>query len=224
MKKVVLVITAIFAIIGSAKSQNMYGETLSGVPLKIKIYENVNGTPYLNEEWTKGTVVLENGTKSGSLDLKFDLVAQELIFKDASGNPLNFANRVKEFVLQSSGNNQQLYRRNFPKTEDSTPDDFFQVISDKNVKLLKRTKKFIIDTKQYASSTVDRSIEERTAYYILSGNTLIKVSNAKNLQKAFPKVSAELETYLSKNKLNTKNEADLILIANYLDQLTTGRN
>lgn len=221
VNKIMLTLMVIFAFEVKLKAQNMYGETLGGVPLKVKIYENITGSPYLSDDWIKGNVVLQNGTKSGLLELKFDQVSNELIFKDQSGTSLKFSNRVKEFVLQPYGENakSEIYRRDFPAADDNTPDDFLLVLIDGNVKLLKRSKKYIIDSKQYASSNVDRSIEEKKSYYLYKDQKLFKFTNSKSITKEFLSNTKDLEDYISKNKINFKNEKDLIRVVNFVNSL-----
>jgi len=203
-----------------SNAQNMYSESLSGVPIKVKIYSDVVGNPYLSEQWLKGIVTLENGTKSGVLDLRFDQVTNTLSFKNQNGEELNFANRVKEFTLKPFDRfTERNFKRDFPALKDVTPDDFFEVLEDGNAALLKYTKKTVIDSKVYASATVERNIDEKISYYLFIDGKLDKISATKTLPDIFKKKSDLMKSYLNENKINTKNENQLIDLVKFYNSV-----
>lgn len=78
----------------------------------------------------------------------------------------------------------------------------------------------IESTSSYDKGRPARYIREKDNYYIKNNNTIHYISqNKKDLLQTFPNESDKLKSFIKKNKINLKQEDDLVKIVNYLDAL-----
>ncbi|RDC56681.1 hypothetical protein DU508_05585 [Pedobacter chinensis] len=59
-----------------------------GMPLRFRTYVDLKGSPYFIDSWTKGIIKQSNGQISKNIELKYDQLEDELIFKNANGRSL----------------------------------------------------------------------------------------------------------------------------------------
>lgn len=62
-------------------------------------YFNINGSPYLNDEWGKGVVKLNGGKSYRNVDIKFDELEQQVVIKGENDLIYKFVDTVKEFNI-----------------------------------------------------------------------------------------------------------------------------
>src|SRR5690242_18272578 len=59
---------------------------VGGTPFSMAKYANVTeGSPYFNDEWMKGVVIIKSGDQYGNQLLKLDLISNELHYLDSMG-------------------------------------------------------------------------------------------------------------------------------------------
>src|SRR5688572_18632374 len=147
-----------------------------GRPLLERQYTDIQGSPYLTDSWQKGSVRLVNGKAHNDVQLKYDQVAENVIFKGTSGQALQFAEPVREFKLQtveSTVTAALLFRSGYKPADGATVNTFYQVLSDGETPLLKRSFKKIIENKPYGSATTVKMFQDINAYYLVkSGQPL----------------------------------------------------
>lgn len=186
-------------------------------------YSNIEGFPYLYENWNKGLVKLIDGRTVRNLDLKYDLLTDELLFKNLkNGEMLRFAESVIAFKLDSSAqNNTELqFKNGYKPANGNSSTSYYQVLFDGGTPLLKRREKSVLEKKVYNSATSTKSFEEAETYYLSKSNGLIKIRrDKKQILAVLVDHAAELEEYIKANNLNLKNEAQLIQLIGYYNSL-----
>jgi|Laugresu1bdmlbsd_1035121.scaffolds.fasta_scaffold00012_9 hypothetical protein len=191
-----------------------------GRPLVAGEYVDIQGFPFLFENWTKGVVKFTNGTSVSDMDLKYDLVKDELYFRDLKTDQVMvFTEKISEFKLNDPNkSNSFLYFKNgFTPNEKNTVQSFYQILVDGTAQLIKRYTKEIFEERPYNSATTIRSFKDAELYYIVKSNQLIKIKkDKKQVLPALGDRSQELDAYIKANNINLKNESDLIrLVAHY---------
>jgi hypothetical protein len=196
--------------------QDIQGNLIRGVK-----YTDVNGNPYLTEQWTKGTVLLKNGRKYANVQLRYDLVGDEVLFKnEKSQQMMSFTDPVIEFQLNTDSENTaspMIFRSGYVSDDGVGAKAYFQVLCDLGVKLLKKQVKVIIETKEYSSATSTKNFSESTSYYLYKNNKAVKIrKDKKQIFSVLGNQTDALEKFIKDNNLNLKNESDLIrLVAHY---------
>lgn len=198
-------------------------EDANGRPMLARSYTDVQGSPYFTDSWMKGSVRMEGGKTYAGVELKYDMVADELLFKNAKGEMLGFVDPVQEFRLVTADHPEAavlLFRNGYKPTADVSAKGFYQVLSDGQTPFARRLSKKVLENKPYGSATTTRTFEEVTSYYVIKSGLPVKVrKDRKALLVALGDYSDELDEFIRINKLNLKSDADFILLMNYYNSL-----
>lgn len=173
------------------------------------------GEPYLYIDFKKAFVRFSNAVTS-LYEIKYDQLADEIVVKGEGNQEYAFSDPILEFKFQDS---KTTFRSGFAPTSPKTSEkSFYQVIFDGNTKYIKRMAKVVIDAKQY-NGPVTKKVEEDYAYFIVrpGGNPESVKNNEKSILAALAK--PELNAYVKANKLNLKNDEDVIKLLAYNDSL-----
>lgn len=195
----------------------------NGRPLLAIHYTDVKGSPFFAENWNKGKVRLADGETFDNMDLKYDQVSDQLIFKNSIGAAMTFVKPVNEFTLFSSASSELQhirFRNGYIAANGNTAKTFYQVLIDGETPLLKRSFKKVSENKPYGSATVIKTFEETHFYYLVQQGTPVKIKNDKKaVLEALDNYKVELEEFVKINNLNFKSETDLVLLIKYYNSL-----
>lgn len=229
MKKTLKITFAIAFAIGintsCLKAQISNLNDISGTVLKQQNYFEVNGSPYFYEKWVKGSVTFTNGKIVKDIALKYDQVKDELLFVGKDNQEYYFNDPVKEFTLIGEKNNRPvvfLFRNGFSAVKNLNVKSYYEVITDGELKLMKKNIKTLSETKEYNSATTIKSINENFNYYLAKPNLIfqLKKDDMSVLAKALDEQKSSLILeYAKKNKLSPKKEEDLIKVMSYYNSI-----
>ena len=217
-----LLLSAVFTIAAVAGASAQYVALVDhmGVAVRAKAYTDVNGSPYLFEDWVKGSVTMTKGSYFEGMDLMYDLVTDELIFKSEKGESKNFSDQVREFSLKDEKGIVHVFRNGFSPIDDAKPITFYEVLVDEKTALLKRTVRIIHEEVGYSSATQVKSFQTKTSFYLAKDSKLTKIKNdKKSVLAALPEKSAQLEAYIKAQKLDLKNDSHLVRLIAYYNSL-----
>lgn len=187
-------------------------DAVGGTPMTGQAYMNVKGSPYLYEDWEKGDVTLASGRKFESIDLMYDLIANQVIFKDSDGESKLFSQPIKTFNIVKSSE-----IHSFERGMDGA---FYEKLVTGNTTLWKRIAKSIIDEKPYGSATLQRNILTNIYYYTGEIAQPVKFkTDKKSVLALLINKNNELEEFIKNDKINTRNEVDLIRLFQYYNSL-----
>ena len=178
-----------------SSAQNMYMSDVSGRPILGNIYANVTGSPYLNDDWVLGSIVLTDAKAYGNVSLKYDEINDDVIFKGKDGVAMA-ADNVKQFKLAPYGDvkDSTLFRSGFPAVKSNTVKGFYEVLVDGKVKLLKKTIKTINTSREYNSASIDKTVVASSTYYLFtqSSNMVFISKDKKSVLKVLTGKDEEL--------------------------------
>jgi len=139
MKRKVTVIIVLFILTG-VKIFAQNGTVITDIKgLDVKETDpDVQGTPYLFDEWTPGSAISETGNTYADLKLKYDIRFNQVIFLSTDEKPMGFAQPLNSFVI-----NNMHFSKGFPPVDLQTGSTFYQLLTDGKVKLLKYFRKVI---------------------------------------------------------------------------------
>ncbi|MFD2513183.1 hypothetical protein ACFSRY_04850 [Pontibacter locisalis] len=224
IKKICLSAALICAAVVSASAQFVALNDHMGQPVRTKEYTDVKGSPYLYETWMKGAVTVAKGTRYEGVELMYDQVSDELVFKSEKGEAKIFVDPVKEFSfkIEKDGElvKEQVFRNGFAPIDGAKPYTFYEVLVDGQTKLLKRTSKSIFEEATYSSATKVKSFQSSNYYYLVQDNKLVKVkSDKKSILNALSDKGTELEAFIKSNRLDLKKDADLARLVAYYNSI-----
>ncbi len=192
---------------------------IQGRPVQAKVYTDVKGTPYLQQDWATGSIKLINGSELSGIELLYDQVNDELIFKGENGQMQAFAQPVLEFTIKTDNGNRT-FKKGYDAVDEATLNSFFEVLADGKTQLLKRTTKTIFEERPYGSASKVKTFSTNDAYYIAKANKPVKFRrDKKSVLLAFSDKADELDKYIKVNKLNLKDDADLTKLVTYYNEL-----
>lgn len=143
MKKSLLCLGLILATI-AAHAQGMFIQDINGRPIFENGYTEIEGSPYLKDEWSRGNVKAKHNGKTYELaKMRYDTYKDELEYEE-NQKSYRFSSEITEFTTTSG-----VFRNNFPAYESLSGRNFYQVLYDGKVKLLKRTVTKIQTEKQF---------------------------------------------------------------------------
>lgn len=175
----------------------------TGKPLTASRYENVTGTPYLIDAWLNGEVKLANGSIVKPKAIKYDVVDDKLLFQQ-DGKTFEFFPKVAMFKLYA-----QNQTRTFLINDKSG--QYFELLVDGDVKLLKKTKKVVLERKGYNSATIEKVIDENIKYFVLADDKQSEVKlDKKALAKALPNYKSQIDSFSVSNGGTESDYVNLI--------------
>lgn len=195
----------------------------NGRPVFSRHYTDVQGSPYFSDSWLKGEVKLTNGETYKNMDLKYDQVSDELIFKNSKNEAMSFITPVSEFKLinaSASGPETIDFRRGYKPADGNTEKSFYQVLSDGETPLLKRWSKKVVESKPYSSATVIKTFEQVQVYYLVKSGIPLKIRRDKKaLLEVLKDYSTQLDEFIKANNINLKTESGLRMLVYYYNSL-----
>ena len=182
--------------------------------------EDIEGSPYLNDEFINGNVYTTSKTMFPDIPLRFNIYNHEIEFKSPEGKiaaidtpeiveKIEFGNYVVEYVPY----------KDVKKIKRS----FLLLLSDGHAKLYARPS---VDFRAaeppvpYKDAVPAKFIDEATSYYIRVGNdAALLIEKKKDLTLAFPDHQHEIDAFIKKHKINHRKEDKLMALVEYYNSL-----
>ena len=196
----------------------------TGQPILTKNYTDVRGSAYLYDGWKKGSVTTARDITYDGIELMYDLIEDQLIFKGSGGEAKTFNQPIKSFTLKAGKENalqkEQLFVSGFMPVDGAKPATFYEVLADGEVQLLRRATKKIFEELPYGSATKVKAFKTDSHYYIAKDGTLKKIKNdKKSVLQALTDKKAALETYIKTNRPDLKKDEELAKLVAYYNTL-----
>ena len=179
-------------------------------------YEQIDGSPYFNDDWSSGTIKLMSGVELKIESCKYDVYEGKLMFlKDEI--PLYFSNPedIKSFTIGSS---------KFINLKLDKNNDFYEKLFEgKDFLLLKEYKCVYVEGKETdgINPATNDKYSVNANYYFKKGNEDFKrvKFKEKSVTKLMLDKENEIKKYIQENKLKFKDENDLIEIFEFYSTL-----
>ncbi len=183
----------------------------NGRPFKNS-YSEIKGSPFFPEEWTFAFVKINEESTLQWVSIRLNLFTQALHYKE--GNNIEMAAqpgfvRGIEFY-DSIRNKVYKFQTGFPEIDNQSSNNFYQVLSEGSVLLLKSIRKKLSENKNEMSGEIEKQFNLYEDYYVFANNKMERLKK----EKAFilKKLSArkeEVEKFSNENHLNFKNIKDI---------------
>ena len=172
---------------------------------------NIEGTPYVNDNWQLGSVLFTNGRKANKISIRYDLNKQLLQFRQDSIT-YTFSDPVKEFMLPANDAlNQQVlvFRCGYPINGHLSSAFFYNVLyAGKKFDLVKSVLCRLYDKYQYigSSSQQYQHAEELYLFDIEKQKfTKIKKGKPKSLGQ-FNANQTDAKTFFEKTSMESERD------------------
>ena len=213
-------ITILLLFIVSSAVNAQFLQDVQGKPIMTAAYTDVAGTPFLFDNWLKGTAELEDGTVYKEIFLKYSSFKDELFFKNSKDEALlAFVLPVKSFLLEV-GTENHLFKNGFPEVDNFSKTTYYRVLFDGKITLLLKSYKTLMENKSYNSATTEKKFTDNTIYYVFKDGAMKKFKpSKKDFLELLPTKAIEIETFMKKEKLDFKSNDDLVKIFEFYSSL-----
>ena len=219
MKNISIIILALISFSVKAQPTSQLFQASDGKILGAKKYGNIEGSPYLLNDWNKGSFKTVSGKQMNSADLKYDIAEDLLVFKGTDNEPMFLSEKVVSFTIESP-NGPRNFVNGFPKNDKINEKSYLEEIESGKISLYKRYTVSIIDSKGYGSNAVSHLFNQSSTYYILKDKNLIKFTPTKNNVIALNEAKEnEILTYIKVQKIDFKKDSDLKKLFEYINTL-----
>ena len=183
----------------------------------------VEGSPYFREEWLRSNVTMASGKQYIGLEVKLDMVDDELHYKDAVGAEM-IASSLPQKVTLFDSISQRIYKFEYYTslpTEgiDKAKGWYLMLGEGGGAVIYKQVIKTLNENKPYGSATVEQSIKTSGRYFVLYKGVLNPIKKIKDLPDVLTDKKKELSQYLSTHKLSEKNDNDFEEVLQYYSSL-----
>lgn len=180
-------------------------------------YSDVKGSPYLNENFTMSTLIMENHEKI-EIKLRYNIFND--VFETKQKGKIFIVNKNKNFkeVIIDGKCYCSIILDNLPSKT------IVEKIYDHKLRLyLKHQVSF--KKAQIAKSYVDpkpnRFVNSTPKLYLKTpfNESLIRIRKAKDFTKIFPRSSSQIKKFIKKNKIKIDNNEQLIQLVRYIEEV-----
>ena len=188
-------------------------EGVNNVTLKYEP-KTVKGTPYANENFLLSLISPINK----KFAVRYNAVDDQMEVMKNDESIITLSKTKNNYTINLDNKNYRLFKNG---------DDynyFVVVFENTNLTLLKKESKQFTEEKEAASSysqdqpaEFDKNITN--TFHVIYKDSIIKLSNKKSFLDMFPDKTDVLKKYLKKNKINFKDQKDLVKLISYTNTL-----
>ena len=182
---------------------------------------NVEGSPYMFDEFYEGVVELKNGHTTEPLQIRYNTHEQSIDFM--SGN-LAFnveGENIESFHFTANGK-EYTFIKGYDASRLSE-DDFVEVVVDGEVKFLARHHTaFFEDSASYGSATKNNIYRSDVTYYVKVGDKSperLRSLNKRRVMNNIDRFEDELEQYADQNNIDFSDKEDVARLIRYCNTL-----
>ena len=194
-----------------------------GHEYETKLFSDIDGSPFLYDEWYRGKVVTVEGAVLDGVMLKYEAYTEFLIYLqegrtyEISGNPRSFT----LFPGVDGMKDSLFFRCGYLPVDENTGKTFYEVLVDGKATLMKSHRKSTAVSSQNALVSNKREFVLREDFYIaLDRQAPVKVKRDKNsLLDLFGDKKAEMSAWLDKNKVNLKKDEGIAEVVTHYNSL-----
>ena len=187
-------------------------------------YDGIEGNPFFIENFRSSTIKLVSGLEFNNVKSRLDLYKQMIQVK-LNGDtvkmilPGSIAEVIFYDTVQSLPKEYR-FQTGYPEIDNLNRNNFYQVISDGKVTLLKSSIKKINKTKNEMSGEVSSQFDIYEDHYLYVKYEMKRVKKDKEyLLNLLADKKKELETYFTAQKLNFKSMDSIKKIIDYYNSL-----
>jgi hypothetical protein len=194
----------------------------SGKPFARNPNTNIEGSELLNQNWGIGDVKLTRNKSFNNIELQFNLVTQQLLFKKEE-TVFAFGDNVLSFTLHYDLNGKPqsvFFKNNYPSYGAQSNGTFYQVVYEgKKHDLLKLVYKKKEDRYQYNQPNKTVYADQADWYYFnkINSQMVILKNSLSDIQKNYPANWDEISTKIQAKNKKHLSEEEMLQLFKVLD-------
>lgn len=194
---------------------------VTGIPLQASRYAGYTGSPFLNNNWTKGEIIRDDAKKIVDLELKYDIYKDILIIKKDNKEEFEVDNNtVRGFNVLDKDGKISYFRNGFEGVGTFSRSSYFQVhFEGKSIKLISRHSSKLTETPpMYGASGNSKGFVNNESFYLLVGSRVEPVKRTKSsIIKALQADKKAADEIIKKKGLNLSKTEDIAAFLGYYE-------
>jgi len=221
MRKLIPFLMILVAARSAAQSQVSTG--WQGHEYATKQFSDIDGSPFLFDEWYRGKIVSPEGLVLDGITIKYEAFSETIVYM-SGGRTFEVADGAATFTIYPATDGMKdslFFRGGYPTVDLNTPRTYYEVLVDGRVALLKTHKKTAGLSQQNALASNKREfILQEDLYLARKGQVPVKWKKDKDgLMDMLSDKKDDINSWLGKNKVNLKKEEGLAELIKYYDSL-----
>jgi hypothetical protein len=186
---------------------------------------DIAGTPFLQEEWRPGSVIISSNKRYDSVKLRFNLVTQEFHFMNKDNLEIAlFKGYVKSVrfydAIPGITSTNPEFQAGFPPIDQQDEGSFYQVVCKGKMTLLKSLRKVISQEKNGFSGEIKKEYVSYEDYYTWNSGKIERVKKDKSAAlDLLADQKGKIDDFVSVNHLKMKSIDDIRKVIDYYNSL-----
>lgn len=197
--------------------QGQYGQ---GSTERFRNTKEIEGSPYLNEEFQKGVVYTGTNKRYDGILLRYNAFNDQIEFKNDKDQVLAVSNPESVYFIELGGD-KIVYRPYILNKRMKY--GFFLVLGEGDMSLFVKKTTILqqaVPSKGYQDAEPTQFVEKPDTYYLAEKGKAAKViMNKKELPGLFPDKSKEVAAFIKKHKVKYNKPEKLIALVQYYNSL-----
>lgn len=201
---------------------------IKGTPVASNRNSDIEGSPFLFDNWMTGDVTLKNGGKISGLATRLNLATNELhIQKTEQGV-------TSEIIVQNgsiisvtiyeptvSGLLARSFKIGYPEIDGFNQNTFYEVIENGTVSLVKNLRKKVIEEKPFNSAVATKKFAEYENFYVVMNQQMFRFKKGKEfILGLLADKKEEIEKFLADKKIKCRSEVDCAKVIAFYNSIT----
>jgi hypothetical protein len=196
--------------------------TVAGQPfVKNKFSKLVEGSPFFNENFMHGAIILSRGKEYKYKLVRVNLLETQVNYIDDSGTELVATTPIQEVVLWDTiHKTDHRFVLSYFIEADKTPEkDFYELLQKGTAHLYKQHKKAMIETQQYGNATWEQKVSTELRYFLLHNKKWVRIKKLKDLPEILSDKKKELQQFITTKNISGESEENFSAIVKYYNSL-----
>lgn len=185
-------------------------------------YIGIEGSPFLSDTWSQAFLITKSNAAFDSVKVRIDIYKQELHYLSKKNEEMvTDPGFISDVWMKDAVTGEILhFRCGFPKSDNQDENNYYRVLSDGRIPLLKSTRKVISVNKNDVAGEVEKKFTTYDDTYIFYLDEMKRFKKDKNfiLQLMLDQQDA-VQTFLKSNPTNFKNMAEVVKLFDYYNSL-----
>lgn len=187
-------------------------------------YADINGSAYLFPNFKFAAITLNDGRKYNNVKARLNLLEHEVNFIASNGEEgyigKGMVSAITIIDTTKQGAISYTFQTGYPKTDNQTSINFYQVLAAGKCSLLKSINKNIEDRSNEMSGEKSKEFIVRENLYVFIKGEMKRVKKDKDFFTAlFADQSAPISQFINANKASFKSEEGLIKLIEFYNSL-----
>lgn len=181
----------------------------------------IDGSAYLDEEFSSGEVLLNSGVKYNGIPLRFNIYNDQIEFKGKNDQVFNINN--PESLSEVKFDNH-MFRYVEVESNKQPKNIFAEVLVDGHVKLFKQYRIKLqpaTPAQTHKEAQAPKFVMLSSNYFIKKGNNpALPVKKENDILKVFSDKASEMKVFMTREKLSTSKENSFFKIVEFYNSLS----